>query len=151
MGNLYSIKTNPTVLIASISAKVVLLTHKPHKKRLSLLRRADRMAIFATSAEKTKLLLRDAILLMKRSLSLPPFNNGIFAGCWDPQISITETPTAKTTISLSFSPLETSFLVNFLLFSLLQFFMLVFSLFCNNFNINFYFLWLLLLLFWSDD
>jgi hypothetical protein len=25
--------------------------------------------------------------------------------------------------------------------------MLVFSLFCNNFNINFYFLWLLLLLF----
>jgi hypothetical protein len=29
--------------------------------------------------------------------------------------------------------------------------MLVFSLFCNNFNINFYFLWLLLLLFWSDD
>ncbi|KAJ6971739.1 hypothetical protein NC653_032310 [Populus alba x Populus x berolinensis] len=68
------------------------------------------MAIFATSAEKTKLLLRDAILLMERSLSLPPFNNGIFAGCWDPQISITETPTAKMTISLSFSPLETSFL-----------------------------------------
>jgi hypothetical protein len=98
-------------------------------------------------SRENKAPLRDAILLMKRSLSLPPFNNGIFAGCWDPQISITETPTAKTTISLSFSPLETSFLVRFVLVSPLQFFMLVFSLFCNNFNINFYFLWLLLLLF----